>query len=213
MSRMTRVAVAVALGLTVALYGCGGSAKTEEPAPEETVESVEEEAEDEAAKAAAEAEAAAQAEAEAAAKAEAEAAAAVEAEHEAARSSAEGEGLSVFTGVVHVMTGEELCAYENKPVEMFYEDAASDTTYVILELDETVHVVGELADGSPGEGDADHIGIGRDIPAFDFVEDSASFWTDYDGQRVCVAGNPWFQTDVSLPYAPRMYDAQLLYVE
>ena len=73
--------------------------------------------------------------------------------------------------------------------------------------------LGELADGSPGEGDADHIGIGRDIPAFDFVEDSASFWTDYDGQRVCVAGNPWFQTDVSLPYAPRMYDAQLLYVE
>ena len=197
MSRMTRVAAAVALGLTVALYGCGGSAKTEEPVPEETLESVEEEAEDEAAKAAAEAEAAAKAEEEAAAKAEAEAAAAVEAEHEAART----------------LTGEELCAYENKPVEMFYDDAASDTTYVILELDETVHVVGELADGSPGEGDADHIGIGRDIPAFDFVEDSASFWTDYDGQRVCVAGNPWFQTDVSLPYAPRMYDAQLLYVE
>ena len=177
MSRMTRVAAAVALGLTVALYGCGGSAKTEEPAPEETLESVEEEVEDEAAKAAAEAEAAAKAEEEAAAKAEAEAAAAVEAEHEAARTSAESEGLSVFTGVVHVMTGEELCAYENKPVEMFYEDAASDTTYVILELDETVHVVGELADGSPGEGDADHIGIGRDIPAFDFVEDSASFWS------------------------------------
>lgn len=213
MSKVMGAAIAVALGLSVALYGCGNAAKTEEPAATEAVESVEEEAEDEAAKAAAEAEAAAKAEAEAAAQAEAEAAAALEAEHESTRAAAEGEGLSVFVGTVHIMTGEELCAYEDKPVEMFYEDAASDTTYVILELDETTHVVGERADGSPGEGDADHIGIGRNIPAFDFVEDSASFWTDYDGQRVCVAGNPWFQTDVSLPYAPRMYDAQLLYVE
>lgn len=205
MSKMTRVAVAVALGLTVALYGCGGSAKTEEPASEETVAAVEEEAEDEAAKAAAEAEAAA--------KAEAEAAAAVEAEHEAARTAAENEGLSVFVGTVNIMSGVDLCAYEDKPVEIFGADAEGEATYVILELDEITHVVGERADGSPGEGDADHIGIGRNIPAFDFVEDSASFWADYNGQRVCVAGNPWFQTDVSLPYAPRMYDAQLLYVE
>lgn len=211
MSKLTSVAAAVALGLTVALYGCGGSAKTEEPAPE--VQATEEATEDEEAKAATEAEAAAKAEEEAAAKAEAEAAAALEAEHEAARTAAENEGLSVFVGTVNVMTGEELCAYEDKPVEIFGADAEGEATYVILELGETVHVVGELADGTPGEGDADHMAIGRSVPAWDFVEDSASFWLDYDGQRVCVAGNPWFQTDVSLPYAPRMYDAQLLYVE
>lgn len=206
-------AALVALGLAISLGSCGGKVTTspQEETQETVTQPTDEVSQDD--EAAAQAEAQAAAEAEAAAQAEAEAAAALEAEHEAARSAAENEGLSVFTGVVHVMTGEDLCAYEDKPVELFYEDAASDTTYVILVLDETTHVVGERADGSPGEGDADHIGIGRDIPAFDFVDDSASFWRDYDGQRVCVAGNPWFQTDVSLPYAPRMYDAQLLYVE
>ena len=199
-----------ALGLVFSLGSCSGGNAADNP-QEETQEASTQQTEE----ASQDDETAAKAEAEAQAAAEAEAAAeaAVKAEHETARSAAESEGLSVFTGVVHVMTGEELCAYEDKPVELFYEDAASDTTYVILELDGTTHVVGERADGSPGEGDADHIGIGRNIPAFDFVEDSASFWMDYDGQRVCVAGKPWFQTDVSLPYAPRMYDAQLLYVE
>lgn len=202
-----RVALAAALGVSIALFGCsGGSRQTEAPAEAQSQE-------EEAAKAAEEE--AAKAAEEEAAKAAAEEAAAIEKANASAREAAEQSGLSVFTGTVRVMSGTDLCTYEDVDPNMNGDaDAIAESTYVILVLDGSEHVVGMGADGSPREGDADHIGIGKFIPAYsDFVEDTSSRWLDYDGKRVCVAGDPWFQTDVSLPFAPRMFDAQLLYVE
>lgn len=202
-----RVALAAALGVSIALFGCsGGSRQTEAPAEAQSQE-------EEAAKAAEEE--AAKAAEEEAAKAAAEEAAAIEKANASAREAALENGLSVFTGTVRVMSGTDLCTYEDVDPNMNGDaDAIAESTYVILVLDGSEHVVGMGADGSPREGDADHIGIGKFIPAYsDFVEDTSSRWLDYDGKRVCVAGDPWFQTDVSLPFAPRMFDAQLLYVE
>lgn len=202
-----RVALAAALGVSIALFGCsGGSRQTEAPAEAQSQE-------EEAAKAAEEE--AAKAAEEEAAKAAAEEAAAIEKANASAREAALENGLSVFTGTVRVMSGTDLCTYEDVDPNMNGDaDAIAESTYVILVLDGSEHVVGMGADGSPREGDADHIGIGKSIPAYsDFVEDTSSRWLDYDGKRVCVAGDPWFQTDVSLPFAPRMFDAQLLYVE
>lgn len=211
--RKLGAAVASAMcALALVLGACGGTAGTVDTASDEAIEEKAEAAvqdSDAEAKAAEEAEAAAQADAEAQAAAQA-----LEEEHAQLRLAAEEQGLTVFVGTVRVMGGLDLCAYED--VDPHMNDNAEvieQSTYVILELDETTHIVGMGADGSPREGDADHIGIGRSIPAHDFIEDTSSTWADYDGQRICVAGEPWFQTDVSLPFAPRMYDAQLLYVE
>lgn len=210
-----RVALAVALGMSVALFGCsGGSQQAEAPVEAQSQdEATTKAAEEEAAKAAAEE--AAKAAEEEAAKAAAEDAAEIEKANASAREAAVESGLSVFTGTVRVMSGLDLCEYEGADPNMNgTADTVAESTYVILVLDGSEHVVGMAADGSPRESDADHIGIGQLIPAYlDFMEDSSSRWLDYDGKRVCVAGEPWFQTDVSLPFAPRMFDAQLLYVE
>ncbi len=206
---LTALSGALALSLSLSACAVRPSEAVDAPAEEEAEKTTDGKeaaaSEDESAKAAEEA---------AAKAAEEEAAKALEEEHAAARAAAESEGLSVFTGTVRVMTGTDLCSFEDVDPNMNGDaDVVAESTYVILVLDGTEHVVGMGADGSPREGDADHIGIGRSIPAFDFVEDSASKWSEYDGVRICVAGEPWFQTDVSLPFAPRMYDAELLYAE
>lgn len=206
---LTALSGALALSLSLSACAARPSEAVDAPAEEEAEKTTDGKeaaaSEDESAKAAEEA---------AAKAAEEEVAKALEEEHAAARAAAESEGLSVFTGTVRVMSGTELCAYEEVDPNMNGDaDVVAESTYVILVLDEETHVVGMGADGSPREGDADHIGIGRSIPAFDFVEDSAGKWGKYDGVRICVAGEPWFQTDVSLPFAPRMYDAELLYTE
>ena len=201
--------MAALLSLAVALGGCGGKGETPTSAGEATVrEAVEESStEDEGAAKAAEEEAKKAA--------EEEAAQALEQEHAAVRAEAEANGLSVFTGTVHVMGGTDLCAFEDVDPNMNGNpDDVAMSTYAILVLDGTEHVVGMGADGPPREGDADHVGIGKHVAIFgDLGDDSASRWAEYDGMRVCVAGEPWFQTDVSLPFAPRMFDAELLYTE
>lgn len=207
---LTALSGALALSLSLSACAARPSEAVDAPAEEEAEKTTDGKeaaaSEDESAKAAEEA---------AAKAAEEEAAKALEEEHAAARAAAESEGLSVFTGTVRVMSGTELCAYEEVDPDMNGDaDVVAESTYVILVLDGTEHVVGMGADGSPREGDADHIGIGKSIPAFsDFVEDTASAWVEYDGQRICVAGKPWFQTDVSLPFAPRMDEVELLYAE
>jgi len=129
------------------------------------------------------------------------------------RATAEEEGLTVLEGTVHIMGGTELCDYEGVDPNMNGDaDDVARCTYVILVLDEMTHVSGMGGDGSPRDGDADHVGIGRDMPMFDFVENTADQWMGMEGQRICVAGSVAFQSDVSLPFAPRMYDARLLYV-
>lgn len=131
----------------------------------------------------------------------------------ASRAAAEAEGKTVLVGTVHMIDGPDIFAYEGIDAETLGgADSENGNTYAILELDETATVSGMGADGSPRSGEeVDHIGLGDDLPAYDFAEDTASQWRAYEGKRICVAGDVWFPTDVSFPLSGRMSDAEVLY--
>lgn len=130
------------------------------------------------------------------------------------RADAEARGLQVFEGTLRIVSGTELCELEGIDPEMVMgKEAAEESTFAVLILDEPTKVAGGYGDGSAGEQEATHIGVGQNVPAYAGVEDTASQLLSYDGARVCVAGNPWFPTDVSLPLAPRMYSGELLYYD
>lgn len=132
----------------------------------------------------------------------------------ALRADAEARGLQVFEGTLRIMSGTELCELEGIDPEMVMgKDAAEESRFAVLILDEPTMVTGGYGDGSAGEQEATHIGVGQNVPAYTGVEDTVSQLLSYDGARVCVAGNPWFPTDVSLPLAPRMYSGELLYYD
>lgn len=128
---------------------------------------------------------------------------------------AESEGKTVLVGTVRMVDGPDIFEYEGVDPEMLGGKGSEEgNTYAILELDEEVTLSGMGADGSPRDGEkADHIGLGEDLPKYDFTEDTASQWKKYEGKRVCVAGDVWFPTDVSFPLSGRMSDAEVLYEE
>lgn len=128
------------------------------------------------------------------------------------RADAEARGLTVFEGTVRLMNGVELCELEGNDPEMFSgTDVLSESSYAILMLDGEQTVQGGYGDGSTGERTSDHVSLGQSLP-YPGVEDTASVWEPYREMRVCVAGEPWLPTDVSLPLAPRMTMGEILYV-
>ena len=131
------------------------------------------------------------------------------------RDDAEADGKTVLTGTVRMVDGPDIFEYEDIDPEMLGgKESEEGNTYAILELDEETTLSGMGADGTPRNGEkTDHIGLGNDMPKYDFTEDTASQWKKYDGKRICVAGDVWFPTDVSFPLSGRMSDAEVLYEE
>lgn len=138
-----------------------------------------------------------------------------ESEHAAARDDAEKDGRTVLTGTVRIIDGPDIFEYEGVDAEVLGgRDSEAGNTYAILELDEETAVSGMGADGSPRSDEkVDHVGLGSDMPRYEDVEDTASQWREYEGKRVCVAGDVWFPTDVSFPLSGRMSNAEVLYEE
>lgn len=137
-----------------------------------------------------------------------------DADHEAAVKAAKAEGKTVLTGTVVMVDGPDIFDYEDiDPSVMGGAQSEAGNTYAILELDEETTISGMGADGFAREETHDLIGLGHDLPKYDEIKDTASQWKKYDGQRVCVAGNAVFPTDVSFPTAGTLHDAELLYVE
>ena len=139
---------------------------------------------------------------------------AVGADNEAIVKAAKAEGKTVLTGTVVIVDGPDIFEYEGMdPKVMGGAQSEEGNTYAILELDEDTLISGMGADGFPREEAHDLIGLGHDLPKYDEIKDTASQWKQYEGQRVCVAGDAVFPTDVSFPTEGTLHDAELLYVE
>lgn len=141
-------------------------------------------------------------------------AAMTDAEKSEARSKAEAAGKTVLTGTVVMVDGPDIFKYENiDPSVMGGAQSEEGNTYAILQLDEETKISGMGADGFAREETHDLIGLGHDLPKYEDIKDTASQWKQYDGQRVCVAGDAVFPTDVSFPTAGTLHDTEVLYAE
>lgn len=137
-----------------------------------------------------------------------------EAEREAAVEAAEAEGKTVLVGKVVMVDGPDIFRYESiDPEALGGAGHEEGNTYAILELDGDTTISGMGADNYPRTETHDHIGLGHDLPRYAEIKDTASQWAQYDGMRVCVAGDAVFPTDVSFPTAGTLHDAEVLYVE
>lgn len=135
-------------------------------------------------------------------------------EQEQLRSDAEAEGLTVMSGTLSVISGTDLCDLEGLQAAAVGDpDQLGATLYLLLMFDEETELNGTYGDNSGGTRSVTHVGLGVFGTGELGDEDAEAEWTALDGARVCVAGRPWFPSDVSLPVTGRLAEARLLYVE
>lgn len=118
---------------------------------------------------------------------------AVDADNEAVVKAAKAEGKTVLTGTVVIVDGPDIFEYEGMGLKvMGGAQSEEGNTYAIFEFDEDTLISGMGADGSAREETHDLIGLEHDLPKYDEIEDTASQWKKYEGQRICVVGDAVF---------------------
>ena len=129
-----------------------------------------------------------------------------EQEQGAKRADAEGRGLTLLSGTVYLMSGDELCVYEQVDVDSVPDDAGVyETTYAVLEFDEPQQLVWTDAEGVEQSFEVGHVCLGQG-------DATLSVWEDVQEAHVCAAGTLEVPSG-AVPTVPTLRDAELLYIE
>lgn len=122
------------------------------------------------------------------------------------RSEAEGKGLTLLSGTVYLMDGDELCTYEEVDVDNVADDAGVyETIYAILEFDEPQQLAWIDGNGVEQSFEASHVCLGQG-------DATLTVWEDVQEAHVCVAGTLEAPSG-AVPTVPTLKDAELLYIE